>query len=41
MWSDQSEFRAFLWFLICGLALVLFLSLVIDFGKRDGSDKKT
>jgi len=32
MWSDQSEFMAFfLWFLVCGLVQVLFLSLIINF----------
>jgi len=29
--SDQSEFMALLFFLICGLVHVLFLSLVVNF----------
>ena len=31
LWSDQSEFMAFVWFSICGLVQVLFLSSVINF----------
>ena len=30
-WSDQSEFMALLWFLICALVQVLFLSLADNF----------
>ena len=29
--SDWSEFIAVLWFLICGLIQVLFLSIVVNF----------
>jgi len=29
--SDQSEFMAVVWFLICGLIQVLFISLVVNF----------
>ena len=31
LWSDQSQFMASLWFLICGSNQALFLSLVINF----------
>jgi hypothetical protein len=31
LWSDQSEFMVLLWFLICRLVRVLFLSLVGNF----------
>jgi len=31
LWSDQSEFMAFVWFSVCGLVQVLFLSPVINF----------
>jgi len=28
LWPDQSEFMAFLWFLVCGVIQVLFLCCV-------------
>ena len=31
LWCDQSEFMAVVWFLICGLVQVLFMSLVVNF----------
>ena len=31
VWSNHSEFVAFLWFVICALVQVLFFSLIVNF----------
>jgi len=31
LWSNQSEFMAVVWFLICGLVQVLFMSFIVNF----------